>query len=199
ADARIKFIADSIAKAQAEEKIKLAAMEKARQDSIAKAKTEADARAKFVADSIAKAQAEQKARFAALEKARQDSVAKANTEALARAKLIADSTKRANEDARIAAQKEALSKTNTQVKKEQPEKIALPTLDKDYPEGISEETLKEANRTIYRTVIKKSADQDVFLKIVYSYATYYFKNGTSLSEANYQTELKVVKAKLNDK
>ena len=136
---------------------------------------------------------------AAAAKAKQDSTTKANADALARAKFVADSTKRANQDAIIAAQKEALSKSNTQVKKEQPDKIALPTLDKNYPEGISEETLKEPNRTIYRTVIKKSADQDVFLKIVYSYATYYFKNSTNLSEANYQTDLKVVKAKLNEK
>jgi hypothetical protein len=49
-------------------------------------------------------------------------------------------------------------------------------------------------------VIKKSITQDVFYKIVYDWGgVYYFKNGTSMSEANYTIELRNVKNALKEK
>ncbi len=213
-----KLRQDSIARAQAEERARLAALEKARQDSIQEAKRQAEIRARFVADSIARAQAEEKARLAALEKARQDSLARAKAEEEARARFIADSIRKAEEEARLAAlekakqkaladaeekrkreieaQKEALARvTRPEIK--QPQKIELPELKRDYPEGISEETITESNRVLYRTVIKRSITQDVFYKIVYNWGgIFYFKNGQSMSEANYNTEINNIKAAL---
>lgn len=222
---RMKFIEDSIAKVQADEKIRLAVFEQARKDSVIRAKAEEIAHLKFIADSIAKAQAEEKNRLAVIEKTKQDSIAKVKAKEeeearrFAREKAQQDSIQKIKakqeEEARKAAiakaYEDSVVKAKAKAKEEfelqetrkkqhtQQPSIALPTLDKEYPEGISEDTLKEAKRTIFRTVIKKATNQDVFLKIIYSYATYYFKNEISLSESNYRTDLKVVKARINEK
>jgi hypothetical protein len=173
-------VADSIAKAQEEERIRLAALEKARQDSMAKAKAEEELRARLAADSLRKA--EEAARLAAMEEAKQKALAEAEE-------------KRRKE---VEAQKEALAKASQQQVKQQ-QKIDLPELKRNYPEGLSEETITENNRVLYRTVIKKSITQDVFYKIVYNWGgVFYFKNGQSMSEANYNTELKNIKATLKE-
>jgi hypothetical protein len=104
----------------------------------------------------------------------------------------------------IEAQKEALAKASQPVRdttKSSPTAAnALPTIDKDYPEGISDETITENNRTIYRTVIKRSTSQDVFSKVVYSWGgVFYFKGNANVTEANFNSELKRAKDQLKDK
>jgi len=70
-------------------------------------------------------------------------------------------------------------------------------VDKDYAEGLTEETLDESNRKIYRTIIKKSNTTDVFSKVVYNWGgVYFFKNTTSMSESNYNNELRRYKEQL---
>ena len=71
---------------------------------------------------------------------------------------------------------------------------ALPVIDKDYPEGISEDKVTESNRVIYRTIIKKATTQEVFSKVVYNWGgVFYFKNSNNLTESNYTSELKRMK------
>ncbi len=76
---------------------------------------------------------------------------------------------------------------------------ALPTVEKDYPEGISEETISEGNRTIFRTIIKLATKQEVYSKVVYSYGTFFFKDNSSITESTYVSDIKRAKEKINNK
>jgi hypothetical protein len=141
---------------------------------------------RFVADSTAKA--EEAARISQIEAAKQLALREAEE-------------KRKRE---IEAQKEALAKASQPVRdtsKSSPTASnTLPTIDKDYPEGISDETITENNRTIYRTVIKRAASQDVFSKVVYNWGgVFYFKGNASVTEANFNSELKRAKELLQNK
>ena len=69
---------------------------------------------------------------------------------------------------------------------------------RNYPEGITEETKTEPNRTIEKTVIKREGLTTVFQKITYTWgAIYYFKNETSISESVYGLEMKKQKEYFN--
>ena len=193
---------DNEAKAKAEaERLKAleAAKLKAREDSIAKAKIESDRlkalaeqREKARQDSIArdnqakaKAEAERlKAMEAAKLKAREDSIAKA--------KLLKDKLAEEKRLADIAAQKkvtpEPEKKKNTQ---------ELPKVDREYPEGATQETIKEARRVILRTVVNREGTQYVLYRVEYDWGgIFFFKNDASISEAKYNQEVQLIKALL---
>ena len=54
---------------------------------------------------------------------------------------------------------------------------------KEYPEGITEETVKKERSTIYRRVLVKNGDANEYLKVVHSYgSTFYFKNKKSVTQ-----------------
>src|SRR4029079_7778676 len=105
--------------------------------------------------------------------------------------------------AEIEAQKKMLGKTNkadTKPAQSPPAKTvaAVPKIiDSDYQEGVTDETVKETNRTIYRTVVKKDGTAYNYQKIVYSWGgVFYFKNETSMTELLFEQELKLAKADL---
>ncbi|HMT28889.1 MAG TPA: hypothetical protein PKD91_06380 [Bacteroidia bacterium] len=173
-------------------------------------KAEAEEKARLEAEAKAKAEAEEKARVAAALQAKIDADNARKAEEAARLAAIESSKQQALKEAEekrrkeIEAQKEAYAKANTAVKdtsqQSKSNTTALPTVDKDYPEGISEETLNESNRKIYRTVIKKATTQEVFSKVVYNWGgVFYFKGSTSVTESNYTIELKRMKDLLNQK
>ena len=70
--------------------------------------------------------------------------------------------------------------------------------DKEYaPEGITDETITEKNRTVYRSIVKFQDIQATYLKVVYSWGgIYYFKNSTSITETIYSLDLKNFRSKL---
>jgi hypothetical protein len=49
------------------------------------------------------------------------------------------------------------------------------------PEGISEENIKESNRTISRTIINTDKDKIYYLKVVYDYGLEQYYKGSSTS------------------
>ena len=49
------------------------------------------------------------------------------------------------------------------------------------PEGISDESIKESNRTISRTIINTAKDKIYYLKVVYDYGLIQYWKGTSSS------------------
>jgi hypothetical protein len=49
------------------------------------------------------------------------------------------------------------------------------------PEGISEETIKESNRNISRTIINTAKDKIYYLKVVYDYGLEQYYKGSSAS------------------
>jgi multidrug efflux pump subunit AcrA (membrane-fusion protein) len=161
-------------------------MEKARLDSLA------------LADNLAK-QKEETDRQQKLteEREKQDSIRNAQKalleqeEAARKAKILAD----------IEAQKAMLGKANTVEEKvavETPKVAAIPKIrDSDYKEGITEETVNELNRTIYRTVIKKDGTAFNYQKIVYTWGgIFYFKNDNSMTEILFDQEIKNARAEL---
>jgi len=194
--ARAAALADAKAKAEVERlKALEAANLKAREDSTSKAKVEADRlkaladqREKARQDSIAKdKEAKDKAeQLRALEaaklKAREDSIAKAKSlkDKIAEDKRLAD----------IAAQKKVV--VESEKKKATQE---LPKVDKEYPEGATQETIKEARRTILRTVVNRQGTQYVLYRVEYDWGgVFFFKNESSISEPSYNQEMVIVKS-----
>ena len=199
ADAKLKADADAKAKADAEAKQAEVLKEKNRKDSLAAAalaQQKADADAKVKAEAEAKAKADQeKASLALAEKNRQDSISAAN-KAL-QDKEIAD--RQAKAYAEIEAKKKMLGKApNKTEDKPAPVAASVPKIiESDYKEGVTDETIKENNRTIYRTVVKKDGSALNYQKVVYNWGgVFYFKNDNSMTELTFQQELKNFRAEL---
>ncbi|MBL0104332.1 MAG: hypothetical protein IPP51_11605 [Bacteroidetes bacterium] len=159
---------------------KKAAADKAKQDSIYQAQHAAADRA----------EAERQAKLMA-DKNRQDSINAATRAAAAKA----DEERKAKAMAEIEAKKAALAAA--QKKDDKPTvsaKSSAPVpkiVDSDYKEGVTEETIKETNRTIYRTVVKKDGTAYNFQKVVYNWGgVFFFKNDNAMTETTFMAELK---------
>jgi hypothetical protein len=71
-------------------------------------------------------------------------------------------------------------------------------LSSDYKEGITEETVKESNRTIQRVVVKMDGSATNYQKIVYNWGgIFYFKNEGSITQSTFEQDIKNAKAILN--
>ena len=67
----------------------------------------------------------------------------------------------------------------------------------DYQEGITDETITEPNRTIYRTVVKKEGNTFNYQKISYTWGgVFFFKNETSITQTTFEQEIKNARATL---
>ncbi|MBK7964188.1 MAG: hypothetical protein IPK10_01930 [Bacteroidetes bacterium] len=65
-------------------------------------------------------------------------------------------------------------------------------------EGISQDTIVETNRTVYRTIVKSQVEKSTYIKVLYSYGgSFYFKNGQSLTENTFFMEIEAHKKALN--
>jgi tetratricopeptide (TPR) repeat protein len=58
-------------------------------------------------------------------------------------------------------------------------------LGKNYPEGITKETIKEGNKTFYRTVIVKNKLGDEYLKVDARFGVFFFKNGLTIKASEF--------------
>ena len=219
---RQKVIADSTQKALADANAKNALAEQIRikrqQDSLAsvkeqelkKSKEEEEIRRqqallnKARQDSTARANAEQKQKA---EEDRQRKIAedKAKQEALAiqqREQALKDEADRkAKVLAEIEAKKKLLSKSNTvEGNTTPPPKTVAPVpkiRDSDYREGVTDETINESNRIIYRTVVKKDGTAFNYQKIAYNWGgVFYFKNDVSITESSFNQDIKNAKNEL---
>ena len=115
-----------------------------------------------------------------------------------RKKFVSDSLAKAKQDSATTALAEkraaadSLAKAKTLAALEA-KKLAVVN-DKDYPEGLTEETKTEGNKTIYRTVIKKKDSSTIFQKVVYGWGgLYYFIDNTIISGTTYDAEIKKAK------
>jgi hypothetical protein len=159
------------------------------------------------AELIAKA-AEEAKRNAAIDKVRRDNelwnaanaknngdvATKAAAEKLKREadlKVMMDAAKN-KRDAEVRAKAVRDSITRAEFAKKDV-KVAPPKIDDtidDYPDGVTEETVTEKNRTIKRTVVNSDNIKAVYQEITYSYgAVFYFKNDKSLTKEAYETDL----------
>ena len=132
----------------------------------------------------------------------------AKEKAIADAKLLQD--KKAQNDkveqerkakllAEIEAKKQMLAKANSVEEKSKPLPKTAPIpkiVDSDYRDGVTEETITEANRVIYRTVIKKEGLAFNYQKIVYSWGgIFYFRNESSVTEISFNQDINNAKEK----
>ena len=222
--AQDKKLADDLARQQLESKRKqdsmavVKAREKITADSIAQAK--------MLDDKKAKEEEEIRRQQALLNKARQDSTARANAEQKQKAeedrqrKIAEDKAKqealaiqqreqalkdeadrKAKVLAEIEAKKKLLSKSNTvEGNTTPPPKTVAPVpkiRDSDYREGVTDETINESNRIIYRTVVKKDGTAFNYQKIAYNWGgVFYFKNDVSITESSFNQDIKNAKNEL---
>ena len=144
----------------------------------------------------AKEAEENKRMVALIEKAKQDSVS-----AMQRLELEQEEArKKAKVLAEIEAQKQMLGKNNKTEEKPNASKppkpvAAIPKIrDSDYREGVTEETVTESNRVIYRTVVKREGSAFNYQKITYTWGgVFYFKNETNMTQILFDQELKNAK------
>jgi len=185
AEARIKAEADSVARIKAEEAAKLKAA--------ADARAAIEARNKFVADSTARVAADAKAAEEEAQNAEfrhyQDSLIAATK--AQKEKAEAERQARIQED--IQARKDALAKAN-QVdtsRSSASKPTAVPKIrESDYHEGITDETIKETNRSIVRTVVKKEGVTFNYQKITYNWGgIFYYKNEQSITPTLFDQEI----------
>lgn len=203
AQARAKAIQDSTNAANAE-----VARRKEAAEALAKAQQEEQARKKFVADSIAKADADAKAELIAAEKAKANAEEEArNAEfkrtqdslaAIAKAeKDKAEAARQARIQEEIQAKKDALAKASqvdtSRMYSNKP--TAVPKIrESDYHEGITDETVKEASRSIVRTVVKKDGVTLNYQKITYNWGgVFYFKNEQSITATLFSQEINIAR------
>ncbi|MBK7572291.1 MAG: hypothetical protein IPI10_11970 [Bacteroidetes bacterium] len=167
--------------------------EKNRNDSLAAV---ALAQQKAEAGAKQKAEADAKAAAALAEKNRLDSISAANK--AAQEKESAD--RQAKAYAEIEAKKKLLAKTANKTDEKPATASSAPVpkiIESDYKEGVTDETIKENNRTIYRTVVKKDGSALNYQKVVYNWGgVFYFKNDNSMTELTFQQELKNYRAEL---
>ncbi len=58
----------------------------------------------------------------------------------------------------------------------------------DYPQGVSEEHYNQSNKIIVRRIVVQGNKADDYRKMVAKWGTYYFKNGRSISQADWTRE-----------
>ena len=170
---------------EAEENRKQALItEKARQDSLMNANE----------SKRQKEEAERQQKLA-YEKNKQDSLV--NAQRLQKEK--AEQERNARALAEIETKKQILAKSNATEGKAAPIPKTAPIpkiIDSDYRDGITEETLTEATRVIYRTVVKKEGSTFNYQKIVYGWGgIFYFKNENSITEISFNQEISNAKGK----
>lgn len=60
-------------------------------------------------------------------------------------------------------------------------------LGENYPEGVTKETIKEGNKTFYRTVIVENKLGDEYLKVDARFGVFFFKNGLTIKASEYNS------------
>jgi hypothetical protein len=141
-----------------------------------------------------------------------DRIAQQKREELERHKLDSIMAAR-NKDSIAYAIKNPPSKNPVDTTKKKPKDTTKPVVDKqkptsnlpkfvekNYPEGITEENYKEKNRVITREVVKKNGVQISYVKIVYDWGgVFYFKDELSMSSSSYSQEIESAKKYFDSK
>ena len=193
--ARIKKQQDSLALAKENEIKMLKEAEEKRRQSALRDKASQDSLVLADATQRQKAEAE-RLKKNANEKAKQDSLA-----VVQRARDEKEEQERkAKVQAEIEAKKQMLAKANKVEEKAPPiPKVVAPVpkiRDSDYREGVTEETVNETTRVIYRTVVKKDGAAYNYQKIVYNWGgIFYFKNENIITEISFEQDIKNAKEK----
>ena len=122
----------------------------------------------------------------------QDAQKQATLLAAQQKKAAADSIER-KRVADIQAQKEILAKNQQKEQKKSSTDVSSYRFDFDkefIPEGIKEESIKEQNRTVVRTIVNSKDVKATYLKVIYGYGgVFYFKNSESITESAYNQDI----------
>jgi len=103
--------------------------------------------------------------------------------------------------AEIEAKKQLLNKASAQDTTKKSSTAGKTTtsvpkiVDSDYRDGVTEETVTESNRTIYRTVVKKDGAATNYQKIVYNWGgVFFFRNDNNITQTTFDQDIKQAKA-----
>ncbi len=104
------------------------------------------------------------------------------------AQAIADEEKR--KQAELAAAKSTFKGKDFDYSGESRDQRFLSELSKQYPEGVTVENYDKPNKKITRVIVNHDGIAKEYIKVVYSYGTFYFRNGQNISGSVFNSETK---------
>ncbi|PKP12111.1 MAG: hypothetical protein CVU09_01040 [Bacteroidetes bacterium HGW-Bacteroidetes-4] len=104
------------------------------------------------------------------------------------ARAIADEEKR--KQAELAAAKSTFKGKDFDYSGETRDQRFLSELSKQYPEGVTVENYDKPNKKITRVIVNHDGIAKEYIKVVYSYGTFYFRNGQNISGSVFNSETK---------
>lgn len=104
------------------------------------------------------------------------------------ASAIAAEEKR--KQAELAAAKSTFKGKDFDYSGESRDQRFLSELSKQYPEGITVENYDKSNKKITRVIVNHEGIAKEYIKVIYSYGTFYFRNGQNISGTVFNSETK---------
>lgn len=101
---------------------------------------------------------------------------------------VAEAEKRKKEQ--LAAAQKSFKKTDFDYSGEQRDRQFLNELAKQYPEGVTVEDYDKPNKKIQRVIVNRNGIAREYIKVIYSYGTFYFRNGQNISASIFNSETK---------
>lgn len=90
----------------------------------------------------------------------------------------------------LAAAQNSFDKKDFDYSGEQRDNKFLNELAKQYPEGVTVENYDKKNKKIKRVIVNYNGIAKEYIEVVYSYGTYYFRNGQNISGTVFKNETK---------
>jgi tetratricopeptide (TPR) repeat protein len=106
----------------------------------------------------------------------------------AKALAAAEEEKRKKDE--LAAAQNSFSGKDFDYSGEQRDNKFLNELAKQYPEGVTTENYDKKNKKIKRVIVNHGGIAKEYIEVVYSYGTYYFRNGQNISPTVFYNETK---------
>jgi len=168
--------------------------EKARLDAMIKRRTDSIASTRILAENNTKALAQQLARQRlAKERVLQDSLLKVKQLASAdssRKAMHAEALRKKEFEEKQRVESERLRKESFATTKNNENPFMDEGQISQYPDGITEETLNQANREIKKVIVNRKNIKVVYQQITYNWgAIFYFKNRESMTKEAFELEL----------
>lgn len=106
-------------------------------------------------------------------------------------KVLADAeAKKTATEMATKAEKSFDKKDDFDYRGEKRDRVFLNDLAKKYPEGITIESYTKPNKKIKRVIVNKNGIAKEYVEVIYSYGTFYFRNGQNISRAIFYSETK---------
>ncbi|MBI9066928.1 MAG: hypothetical protein JEZ09_06525 [Salinivirgaceae bacterium] len=90
----------------------------------------------------------------------------------------------------LEASQKSFNKKDFDYKGEKRDREFLNELAKQYPEGVTVENYEKPNKKIKRVIVNRGGIAKEYVQVIYSYGTYYFRNGGNISRSVFLSETK---------